>query len=119
MVDSKDAVLGAGGLVAFEAELAASAGEIAMDEDALAFRDGRDPGTQDHHLPGDVVTGNERQPCAVRMPGVFADPDVEAVHRARRDLHHHLARGGQWVGPLNQLKDLGAAVLGHHDRAHQ
>jgi hypothetical protein len=53
------------------------------------------------------------------MPGVLADPDVEAVHRARRDPNHHLACGGQWVGPLDQLKDLGAAVLGHHDRAHQ
>jgi hypothetical protein len=44
VVDSQDAVLGAGGLVAFEAELAAAAGEVAVDEDALALPEGGDAG---------------------------------------------------------------------------
>jgi hypothetical protein len=53
------------------------------------------------------------------MAGVLSHPDVEPVHGADRDLHHHLACRGRGIRALHELEDLGAAVLGDDDCPHQ
>jgi hypothetical protein len=71
VVNSQAAVLGAGRPVALEAELAAAAGEVAVDKDALALRAGGDAGAHGGHFAGNIVAGDEWQPCVVRMAGVL------------------------------------------------
>src|SRR6266508_3998121 len=90
-----------------------------MDVLPVARRDWSDTLSHGDNLAGHVVTGDERQVGLVGMPDVLADPDVETVHRRRADSDQHFACGRRRVRPLNEPKDLRAAVLGDDDRAHQ
>jgi hypothetical protein len=66
----------------------------------------------------DLGAGDERQ-LVLGEVGVRAPVGVGEVQAGAADAHEHLAGLRRGLGQVDELEHLGAAVLGHLDRAHR